>query len=254
MSDEGWWGWVPNLSGEVCKTVNVENQITVEGDSRRKYSYRSDDPRNIKASSKDDGIVVMIKIHDDKGICSLKIEKNVHKLNERILITSVWKDFRSLLDSCSNDVCDCSAMDKPVRSSEKDVKKAIAGAFITTMELLTDSPVYTETKRKKWKRVKEGIWRKEWEKRLVSAMRLCNVSKTNHVYFKGFLEIYSGCLEDSGRLEKIMDARYEKAKIVYEDTMRRSELGFKKLSSNYTLMAISVAVATLAVRLIMEFL
>ena len=195
----------------------------------------------------------MIKIYDDKGICSLKIENNIHNLNERILITDVWKDFRSILDSCSNDVCDCSAMDKPVRSSEKDVRTAISGAFIVAMELLTDSPIYTETKRKRWKRVKEGIWRKEWEKRLVSAMRLCNVSKTNHVYFKGFLEIYGGCLEDADRLEKIMDARYEKAKIVYEDTMRRSELGFKKLSSNYTLMAISVAVATLVVRFILEF-
>jgi hypothetical protein len=71
----------------------------------------------------------------------------------------------------------------------------------------------------------------EWKEQFIAASDICNLSKTNKVYFERFLDIYGNRLKgDSASFGKIMDARFEKTKIVYEEIMRRSDFEFKSAS------------------------
>jgi len=201
---------------------------------------------------KEEGKTIEIKIHDKKGLCSIEIagEKSDREdVYQRILIATVWEEFRSGIDSCSNDVCDCSAMDIPVWSSEKDVKQKIAEEFIRTLEWLTDTPISI-----KWDEKKAGWARREWKKRLLAAKKYDNITKTNRIYLERFLEIYSKDLNDADDLRDTMDARSEKAAMIYEDAIFKAELGFRTLTTNYTLFAISVAVAGLLLRFFTDIL
>ena len=40
MSVKTWWGWVPNISGDVCDNSYVEQQIA-KNKGKRDYSYES---------------------------------------------------------------------------------------------------------------------------------------------------------------------------------------------------------------------
>jgi len=193
---------------------------------------------------------IEIKIHDKKGLCSIGIkeeESDCGNIYQKTLIASVWKDFRSERDSCSNEVCNCSAMNIPVWSSEENAKQTIANEFIHTLEWLTDTPISIPWKKKSWRR---GFW----QGRLLAAKNYDNIVKTNRVYLDRFLDIYGENLENADNLRHTMDARFEKAEIIYNDAIFRAELESKTRDTDYKLIAIWVAVAGLALRLIIDIL
>lgn len=139
-------------------------------------------------------------------------------------------------------------MNAPVWSSEENAGQKIAEEFIRTLEWLTDSPISIPWEETEWWRK----WRRiVWRERLLAARKYDNIAKTNHTYLERFLEIYSEKLKDVNDLRNTMNARSEKAAIIYDDAMFKAELGFKTLTTNYTLFAISIAAASLVARLIL---
>ena len=245
------WGWIPNLSGDVCNPDDVQEQIA-KFDNDREYRYTCDTAgRNITASSRKDREItsndkIEIAIHNNAGICSLKItETDIEPENiidRKKLIGSVWEDFRSMLDSCSDEPCLCTAMSLPIESDASDVEMNIAKRFIDTMEAITDTGSYIE--------IGKRITPKGYRNAMSAAMHMCNISKTNELYFRRFLDICIGKLknekikENEIELRKLMDARFGKAEIVYEDIMRRSESVSKKMSEDifrYTLYVTLIA-------------
>jgi hypothetical protein len=105
------WGWVPNLSGKgkICSPGKISDEIERRIKANYRYTYTYDGESKITASGKLGK--VEINIHDKNGICSLEIIENNAEYDIR---EKVWEEFRTMLDACSNSVCDCSAMNKLV--------------------------------------------------------------------------------------------------------------------------------------------
>jgi len=187
---------------------------------------------------------IEIKIHDEGGLCSIGIvgERSDHENTDQVaLIASVWKYFRSNLDSCSEGVCDCTAMNAPVWSSKECVERDIAEIFLRTLEWRTDSPISL-----RWKgfRLK---WRKSWRE----VERYNGVTKTNSLYMGRFLEIYSARLTGfECELKKTMDARSDKAEIIYDFSAFEADLNFKTFRIMIAVsVGLGVAVLTIILRL-----
>ena len=231
MSIDKKWGWVPNIPGNIFLDLEDVKSEVSEFESEHGYSYLCDDVGNKITVSDKEGNKAEINIRDKEGICSIHIvEKTTEDVD--VWVNNVWKEFRTIFDSCSNEVCDCSAMDYPIESNESSVEKSIAEAFVDTMEDITDVVTYVKGA--------EAKTPKNWEGLMHRAMNMCNISRTNQVYFERFLIIYGEKFTDEEKtyFTGIMDARCEKAEIVYEHRMRRSELGYKKTSSDIALVSL----------------
>ena len=238
------WGWVPNISGNIFSDPEYIRSEVAEFESGHGYSYMCNDPGNKIMISDEDGNIAEIDIRDERGICSIRI---IEKTTEgaEVWANNVWKEFRSIFDSCSNEVCDCSAMDYPIESDGSGVERSIVKAFIDTAEDITDVVTYVKGA--------EAKTPENWEELMHRAMNMCNISKTNQIYCRSFLTMYYEKFTDEERtyFTDVMDARCEKAEMVYEHRMRSSELGYKKTSSDIALkslrrntMAIMISIAS----------
>ena len=71
-----------------------------------------------------------------------------------------------------------------------------------------------------------------WARRMEGTIWMCNLAKINHLYGVRFLEIYASELEEvRASFREIMNARCQKAEIIYEGRMRASEVEFKEISN-----------------------
>ena len=152
------------------------------------------------------------------------------------------------MDGCSNTVCDCTAM-VPIYldlSAGQSIFERVSETFIKTIERNTDAGnhILGIIINGEGSKTPED-WETLWDK----STRLHNLSKSNHLYFGRFLNIYNkefapGRAEE---LSRIMSARCEKARIIYEDNMRKSEHGFKKESAAQTNARLNIAEKSLTV-------
>ena len=194
-----------------------------------------------------------INILDDGGYCSVEIEDKKPKLDLRtqVLIDDVWKGFRIIMDGCSGTVCDCTAampiyIEADEEPDEKSIFDKIAENFIRKIERETDGAigVVGDIINKKDSKTLED-WEILWKK----SRELQNLTKSNHLYFGTFLEIYKEKFsrERVEKLDKMMIARCEKARISYDDNMRGSEHGYKVKTAESTNKRISIAERSLNV-------
>ncbi|MDR0778711.1 MAG: hypothetical protein LBE48_04665 [Methanomassiliicoccaceae archaeon] len=253
-------GWVPNIGGRACSPDKVGSKIRViNTECRNEYVFSFDHDRSvtkITARHASRG-TVEINILDDGGVCSLCIKHAKISVNadvERVWIGEVWKEFRRILDGCSNTVADCTAMfpicvdpfpDLPSRDAPPpSIHKEIAVKFIETIERDTDAGnhiIYPIINNAKIKTLED--WKSLWDK----SKELYNRTRSNRLYFERFMEIYWVVFvpEEADNLHKMMDARYEKASIIYDDSMRKTEFGYKKVADEIGRRRFYVACASL---------
>jgi len=172
-------------------------------------------------------------------------------------IDVVWKDFRRILDSCSTELCNCTAMDSLVRVEEGENKmEEIAKAFIYAMEFTSDGATYIRRDFLHFKRLREALIRPAvWANQVKVSTILHNNVKINHLYGKRFMELFSDRFDSQKRIsmERLMDVRYRKAEIVYEGRMAVAETKFKRSSMTYTLVSIFVAIVLGGAALLLHF-
>jgi len=231
------WGWIPNLSGKICSSENLDEQLN--GDKFFKWNGSEN-----KITASDKIGTIEIRPRGEGGICRLEMTVETNDpVVRNVWASKMWKRFRATLDSCSTGICLCTAMDNPVEDTEH-VEASLANAFINTMEIISDSGApsnnlhkfirLTEekkntTKKEELENLKKRL--KEWQTLFTSASNICNVSKTNKVYFDRFMDIYNDELKGArDNFKRIMDARYEKAEIIFEELLRRAEFEYKTLS------------------------
>jgi hypothetical protein len=252
-------GWVPNIGGRACAPEKIESKIRrMNADPREGYVFSFDhypSEERIVAVHASRG-TVEIKILDEGGLCSLCIKHAKMRMNataERIWLGEVWKEFRRIMDGCSNTACDCTSM-SPIfigQSSgdgapygKPSIHKEMAEKFIETIERDTDvgnhiiNPLIDNNKRKTLE-----DWKNLWDR----SKELYNRIESNRLYFERFVEIYWVMFvpEEADNLRKIMAARYEKARIIYDDTMRMAEFGYKKVADEIGRRRFYVACASL---------
>ncbi|MCL2148466.1 MAG: hypothetical protein FWH47_03910 [Methanomassiliicoccaceae archaeon] len=242
MPTDSWWGWVPNISGDVCAPSNVE-QVIKKNEGKREflYEYRS---RNKVVVSTPWGKVNIDICDDGRGMCSLCIaETEVESdMTTEVRLQKVWKEFRKMLDSCSDEICDCIAMNQPIWSDATRIEQSIADAFVSMMEEISDAGAYIPIN------FVEGPETPEhWAYRMGEAIKVCNIAKINHLYGVRFMEIYIDKFEVSRRvaIKKIMDTRRLKAETIYEAVTRLSEVRFKKHSNDVSTLSLNTAVESL---------
>ena len=243
MRFEGWWGWAPNISGDAYDEHYVKSQIQKSNAAQKRYRFdcTADGPIEVAAPIGK----VLIKFRDESGICSLAVEADfAEEQLAEILLSNVWKEFRAIMDSCSKEICDCSAMNRPVKADGSNVELSIVNAFIDAMEEMSDTATYIEERKGDQKESLEFL-----AGRMEEAITKCNAAKINHLYGTRFLEIHSSKFSKDERIlfKKIMNARCQKAEIVYEGMMRLSEIQFKKHSAKTTNRSLVVAAVSVFV-------
>jgi len=232
MPLEGLWGWVPNISGDPLKDDEyyIQTQIKEYNSEIGKsddVTFHYDISNNKILASTPDG-KVEISIHDKGWICSVKAETKIeNEVYRDVWLNYVWGKFRGMLDSCSKDICNCTAMNRLVEADARSVEHKIIQAFIDTLENITDAVVYIDSTSQ------AGQDRPEkWEERMKNAIIISSDAKTNHIYGTRFLEIYDKKFkpEEMASLKKTLDARCQKAVMVYDSKIRLAEVDFKRCS------------------------
>ncbi|MCL2786297.1 MAG: hypothetical protein FWD81_03645 [Methanomassiliicoccaceae archaeon] len=228
-------------------TKNQNNKEHSDPGWSFEYSFIGDDAWDITASC--EWGTIAIKILDERGICSITPDDNMEKtsLNEKL-----WKEFRKILDGCSDTPADCTAMRLLMTMDKGSVEETIANAFIDAMESTSDSGRHVIGKNPT-----ESL--KQWKRKTELTMNLYNIPRSNYMYFRRFMQIYSKeLMAVKSDLDEIMKSRYEKAVIVADHNLRSSEFGFKTRSLEYTkvswIIAIGVAVAAAVVAIFLGLL
>jgi len=255
------YGWVPNIEGDVCSHEKVKTRIDnaalacAIGDKVTvlnvfcEYSY--DVSGNKITVSNDSCGTMEIEILRESGLCSLNIIEN--KLDNdkatKIWVEEVWKGFRMMVDGCSGTVCDCTSMLPIYLEPDQSIYEGIAKAFVEAMEYEADfaNHVVGRIIRDKNKKTPD-----KWESLWGKANTLQNVSKSNQLYFRRFLEFYKDEFtpERVNELNRKMDAWCDKAKIAYENNMRQSEFGYKKAADRLNRRRFYIAAASLAIAIL----
>ena len=169
---------------------------------------------------------VEIIIRGKRGICSLRIIDTIVENEEErhVMMVNAWREFRSMLDSCSDEPINCVAMDRPILTEGSCVEQSVVREFIDTMEGISDTGTYIRPISGKLE---------YWEQRMKGAIKTYNLTRVNHLYGTRFLDLYAEELEDDiDRLRRTMDVRYRKAEVVYENIMSLSEAEYKSKSHN----------------------
>ena len=241
MTSDSWLGWLPNISGNAYDPEYVKKRINDSGSY-----FESADGKVVKASVS--AGTVEIVICDPNGMCLINVETEIDKTAfERIWLSGIWKEFREIMDSCSKELCDCSAMDRPIRTDASDAEQKMADAFIDTMEEISDSLTYVKDERTGSMKLQIEILTDQMQR----LIELYNRAKINHLYGTRFMEMHSAVFGEEKRasLEKLMDARCRKAEIIYEGKMRRLQVRFEKLAADNARRLLTYAVFTVIVSL-----
>ena len=258
MTFDNIYGWVPNIEGNVCNPARVKTRIddaALACDIDSKISvlnvfceYAYDVSGNKITVSNDCCGTVEIEILHEGGLCSIKIIENILKSDKgtKVWIEEVWKGFRLMVDGCSGTVCDCTAMVPVYVDPGQSVYERIAKAFLETIEYEADFANHVvgriiRDKNKKTINKWEILWGK--------ANNLQNISNSNQLYFRRFLDIYKDefTQERIVELNRKMNSWCDKAKIAYENNMRESEFGYKKAADRLNRRRFYIAAASLAI-------
>jgi hypothetical protein len=185
MSVAKLWGWVPTLSGDL--TLDYIKEQLADNDSDE-YDYSLDTDKRIVTVKTSYG-TMEIHIEDDRGLCSLNIEESkfTDEFDTEVWVDSVWMEFRRMLDSCSGDLCDCSAMDQVIYADERVAVKELTQRFVDTMEWASDSMTYVELDEMMTHLYWDGP--DAWARRMRETVRMFSLAEINHLYGTRFLEI-----------------------------------------------------------------
>jgi len=219
MIFEGWWGWIPNISGDTFSSSYIKQQIEKKNkrnDSNNSFIFT--DANTVTASAQMG--TAYITIRDEGGMCSVKAESNVEdEKSIWVWLNRIWSEFIDILVSSSGG--ECTAVNKLIKADEHTIEKKIVNVFMDSMEYTSDAGGYIE---------KDVRDLGDWEGRMEKARLQCNNIRINHLYGMRFLDIYGGKFADERiELEKKMEFRYKKAEIVYEAVMHTAEMQFRKL-------------------------
>ncbi|MCL2317875.1 MAG: hypothetical protein FWC44_02305 [Methanomassiliicoccaceae archaeon] len=270
MSSSKIYGWIPNIEGKVCSPERVRSKFAAVEElyNSDKEAYKKEyeqtyacdgSGKRITISHEQYGTVV-IEALDKDGLCSIEIteRKKDDAMATEVWVSKVWKEFRKIMDGCSNTLCDCTAM-VPIyleESEKTSVHEKIAETFIDALEQLSDGGNYILEPEISGPSPKNLII---WSGMAERSMKFSNIAKSNILYFDRFMDMYKDEFGKKAAKEyrKIMNSMGENARMIYESNMRKSEYGFKtqSASNRNNLMALSaIALGVIALCVVVLFI